>query len=108
MRIPEYNYKRVAAVWMDDWAHLYWGAWRSGEASSWSLASKLGCVVERWRRCPAAGLATYSDRSLLTSGRLISGFLSITTRELLPFGWMTGLISIGTGCGIWIVPKNHS
>ena len=23
-RIPEYNYKRVAAVWMDDWAELYW------------------------------------------------------------------------------------
>merc|ERR1719447_1441203 len=72
-------------------------AWRSGEASSWSSALRPGCVEERWRRCPAAGLATYSDRSLLTSGRLISGFLSTITRELLPFGWMTGLISTGTG-----------
>jgi len=23
-QIPEYNYKRVAAVWMDQWAELYW------------------------------------------------------------------------------------
>merc|ERR1711962_999054 len=34
--IPEYNYKRVAAVWMDQWAELYWD--RLG--NTWSSQDK--------------------------------------------------------------------
>jgi len=46
-QIPEYNYKRVAAVWMDQWADLYWDRLGHTAASKEANIGHYGDVSSR-------------------------------------------------------------